>query len=69
MRAIGKNSGPWSGQNRSNQRSAGNRTAFREDEIRLTQQKVTSASDVADLLMPQMRDLKTEVFKVVYLNA
>ncbi len=42
---------------------------FREDEIRLTQQKVTSASDVANLLMPQMRDLKTEVFKVVYLNS
>ncbi|MDD4357694.1 MAG: DNA repair protein RadC [Smithellaceae bacterium] len=42
---------------------------FREDEIRLTQQKVTSATDAANLLMPQMRDLKTEVFKVIYLNS
>ncbi|PKN04464.1 MAG: hypothetical protein CVU74_06750 [Deltaproteobacteria bacterium HGW-Deltaproteobacteria-9] len=42
---------------------------FREDEVRLAQRKVASASDVADLLMPQMRDLKTEVFKVVYLNS
>ena len=42
---------------------------FREDEVRLAQRKVASSSDVADLLMPQMRDLKTEVFKVVYLNS
>lgn len=42
---------------------------FREDEIRPSKQKVSSAKDIANILMPQMRDLKTEVFKVVYLNA
>ena len=42
---------------------------FREDEVRPAQQKIASAKDVADVLMPQMRDLKTEIFKVVYLNS
>ncbi|PKN69850.1 MAG: hypothetical protein CVU54_07390 [Deltaproteobacteria bacterium HGW-Deltaproteobacteria-12] len=42
---------------------------FREDELRPTQQKITSAQDVVNMIMPQMRDLKTEVFKVVYLNS
>lgn len=42
---------------------------FREDEVRPAQQKIASAKDVIDVLMPQMRDLKTEVFKVVYLNS
>ncbi len=42
---------------------------FREDEARLAQRRIASAKDVADFLMPQMRDLKTEVFKVVYLNS
>jgi len=42
---------------------------FREDEVRPTQQKIASAKDVVDIIMPQMRDLKTEVFKVVYLNS
>lgn len=42
---------------------------FREDEVRPAQQKIASAKDVIDILMPQMRDLKTEVFKVVYLNS
>lgn len=42
---------------------------FREDEIRPSKQKISSAKDVADILMPQMRDLKIEVFKVVYLNS
>lgn len=41
---------------------------FREDEIRVARKKVASARDVCDILMPQMRDLKTEVFKVVYLD-
>ena len=41
---------------------------FRDVEVRAEKQKVTSAKDVAGVLMPQMRDLKTEVFKVVYLN-
>ncbi|MHB8137163.1 MAG: RadC family protein [Smithellaceae bacterium] len=42
---------------------------FREDEARLAKLRIASAKDVADFLMPQMRDLKTEVFKVVYLNS
>lgn len=42
---------------------------FREDEVLSVKQKVASARDVADILAPQMRDLKTEVFKVIYLNS
>jgi len=41
---------------------------FREVEISEAKPKVTSAKDVVGVLMPKMRDLKTEVFKVVYLN-
>ena len=32
-------------------------------------QKISSAKDVIDIIMPQMRDLKTEVFKVVCLDS
>jgi DNA repair protein RadC len=42
---------------------------FREDEVLSVKQKIASANDVANIIMPQMRDLKTEVFKVVYLNS
>lgn len=42
---------------------------FREDEIRPAQEKISSANQIVQILMPQMRDLKTEVFKVVYLNS
>lgn len=42
---------------------------FREDEARPARQKIASAQDVVDIIMPQMRDLKTEVFKVVYLDS
>ncbi len=42
---------------------------FREDEASAGKQKVGSAKDIVDILMPQMRDLKTEVFKVAYLNS
>ncbi len=42
---------------------------FREDEASTSKQKIGSAKDVTDILMPQMRDLKTEVFKVVYLDS
>jgi DNA repair protein RadC len=42
---------------------------FREDEILSVKQKIASAKDVVNIIMPQMRDLKTEVFKVVYLNS
>lgn len=41
---------------------------FREDEFVAGKQKIKSAHDLAKILMPQMRDLKTEVFKVVYLD-
>ncbi len=42
---------------------------FREDEASTGKQKIVSAMDVVDIVMPQLRDLKTEVFKVVYLNS
>jgi len=42
---------------------------FREDEVLSDKQKIASASEIVNILMPQMRDLKTEVFKVVYLNS
>lgn len=42
---------------------------FREDEASTGKQKIASAKDVVDIIMPQMRDLKKEVFKVVYLNS
>jgi DNA repair protein RadC len=42
---------------------------FREDEVKPAQQKIANAKDIADIILPQMRDLKTEVFKVVYLNS
>ncbi|KUG22214.1 dna repair protein radc [hydrocarbon metagenome] len=42
---------------------------FRDVEVNGPKQKITSARDVIDIIMPQMRDLKTEIFKVVYLNS
>ena len=42
---------------------------FREDEASSGKQKIASAKDVVDIIMPQVRDLKTEVFKVVYLDS
>ena len=42
---------------------------FREDEVSEAKQKITSAKDIVEILTPQMRDLKTEIFKVVYLNS
>jgi len=42
---------------------------FREDEASTGKQKISSAKDVVDILSPQLRDLKTEVFKVVYLDS
>ena len=42
---------------------------FREDEANTDRQQIRSAKDIVDILMPQMRDLKTEVFKVVYLDS
>lgn len=42
---------------------------FREDEVRENQPKIKSSKDVVDILMPRMRDLKKEVFKIVLLNS
>lgn len=42
---------------------------YREDEVTTGKQKIASAKDVVNIIMPQMRDLKTEVFRVVYLDS
>ena len=42
---------------------------FREDELRETQLQIKSSRDLAEILMASMRDLKIEVFKVVFLNS
>ena len=40
-----------------------------EDEVITGKQKITSAKDIVNIVMPQLRDLKTEVFKVLYLDS
>jgi DNA repair protein RadC len=42
---------------------------FRDVEVLPQKQKIVSAQDVVNIIMPQMRDLKTEIFKVIYLNS
>jgi DNA repair protein RadC len=42
---------------------------FREEELREDRPQIKSSRDAVDILMPQMRDLKKEVFKVVFLNS
>jgi len=42
---------------------------FREVEANADKRKIASAKDVVDIITPQMRDLKTEVFKIVYLDS
>jgi DNA repair protein RadC len=42
---------------------------YREDEVTHGRQKIASAKDVINIIMPHMRDLKTEVFKVVCLDS
>jgi len=46
---------------------------FRDVEVNDPKRKIASAADVVHIIIPQMqdqmRDLKTEVFKVVYLNS
>ena len=42
---------------------------FREVETLRGKQKISSSRDIVNIIMPQMRDLKTEVFKVIYLNS
>src|SRR3990167_9267617 len=42
---------------------------YQQDVVATGKQKSASAKDVVDIVMPHMRDLKTEVFKVVYLDS
>jgi DNA repair protein RadC len=42
---------------------------FQEEEIKQNKPKIKSAKDVAEFIMPRMRDLKKEVFKVLLLNS
>jgi DNA repair protein RadC len=42
---------------------------YRQDDVSTRKQKIASAKDVVDIVMPQLRDLKTEVFKVVCLDS
>ncbi len=42
---------------------------FREDELKEEKIKIKSSQDVVDILMPRMRDLKKEVFKIVLLDS
>jgi len=42
---------------------------FREDEGLSIKQKIDSAQDVVNMLLPQVRDLKTEVSKIVCLDS
>lgn len=41
---------------------------YQQDVVSPGKQKIASARDIVDLVLPHMRDLKTEVFKVVYLD-
>ena len=41
---------------------------YRQDDVSTGKQKIASAKDIVDIVLPHMRDLKTEVFKVVYLD-
>jgi len=42
---------------------------FGEEEIKETSPKITSSNDAAKVLFPRLRDLKNEVFKVLYLDS
>jgi DNA repair protein RadC len=42
---------------------------YRQDDASTGKQKITSAKDIVDIITLQLRDLKTEVFKVVYLDS
>ena len=42
---------------------------FRQDEVLSIKQKIDSAQDLVNMLLPQVRDLKTEVSKVVCLDS
>lgn len=42
---------------------------FGEEEVESGREKISSSKDVVDILMPRMRDLKKEVFKILLLNS
>lgn len=42
---------------------------FREDEMRAVVTQIKSSREIAEMLLPQMRDLKIEVFKAVFLDS
>jgi len=42
---------------------------FKETEIKDSRPKIESSNDVVEILMPRLRDLKKEVFKVIFLNS
>ncbi|UCB57324.1 MAG: DNA repair protein RadC [Candidatus Omnitrophota bacterium] len=42
---------------------------FREEEVKEKRPKITSSEDVVKILMPRMRDLRKEIFKVLLLNS
>ena len=42
---------------------------FSEEKTKDTRYKITSSRDAVDILMPRMRDLKKEIFKVMLLNS
>ena len=42
---------------------------FKEEEIKENKPKIKSSKDVVEILMPRMRDLKKEIFKILLLNS
>ncbi len=42
---------------------------FQEEEVKQNKPKIKSAQDVVEFIMPRMRDLKKEIFKVLLLNS
>ncbi|MBI5551689.1 MAG: DNA repair protein RadC [Desulfobacterales bacterium] len=42
---------------------------FREDEALIARRKIESAQDLVEIVLPQLRDRKTEVSKVAFLNS
>jgi DNA repair protein RadC len=42
---------------------------FQEEKIEEEKSKIKSSKDVAEIMMPRMRDLKREVFKVLFLDS
>ncbi|MBN2483987.1 MAG: DNA repair protein RadC [Candidatus Omnitrophica bacterium] len=42
---------------------------FKETEVKEDRPQIKSSKDVVDILMPRMRDLKKEVFKIILLNS